>query len=212
MPYNNIITEKFLEVFLTKLHTILRFDDNGVTHIMESKNIIIRESNFEDCRFFVEWENNPAVTEFFTINEGRTYEQVVTEFVRSGLDPTKVQFTILLKPEEKPIGRIYVSNISKAYDSMDITRIYIADTRLRNRGYGEEALRLILEYAFIQLHMERVTLDHFIKNKAAAHLYEKVGFVDEGLMRHAGKKDGKYVDLQLKSMLRAEYYDKMHTK
>ena len=83
---------------------------------------------------------------------------------------------------------------------------------MRNHGYGEEALRLILEYAFIQLHMERVTLDHLIKNQHAAHVYEKVGFVDEALMRHGGKKAGKYVDLQLKSMLRAEYYDKVHTK
>ena len=93
---------------------------------------------------------------------------------------------------------------------MDITRIYIADPALRGKGYGEEALRLILEYAFIHLHMERVTIDHFEKNRIAATLYDKVGFTNEGLMRNAGKKNGKYVNLQLKSMLRAEYYEKLH--
>ena len=69
---------------------------------------------------------------------------------------------------------------------------------------------MILQYAFIDLHMERVTIDHFEKNKVAATLYESIGFKNEGLMRNAGKKDGKYVNLQLKSMLRAEYYDKIH--
>ncbi len=82
----------------------------------------------------------------------------------------------------------------------------------RGKGYGEEALRLVLEFAFINLHMERVTIDHFEKNKPAAALYEKIGFQTEGLMRNAGKKNGKYINLQLKSMLRAEYYDKIHTK
>lgn len=140
----------------------------------------------------------------------RDYEQIVTEFVRYNLDPAKLQFTITLKPEDKPIGKIYLSRINRADDSLDITRIYIADTENRGRGLGEEALRLILEYAFINLHMERVTIDHFEKNKIAASLYEKVGFKNEGLMRNAGKKNGKYVNLQLKSMLRAEYYDKLH--
>ena len=177
---------------------------------MESKNLIIRETVFDDCKYFAEWEVLPEVTEFFTIDEGRDYEQVVTEFVRYNLDPTKMQFTITLKPEDKPIGKVYLSRINRAEDSMDITRIYIADQELRGKGYGEEALRLILEFAFINLHMERVTIDHFEKNRTAAALYDKIGFMNEGLMRNAGKKNGKYINLQLKSMLRAEYYDKLH--
>lgn len=177
---------------------------------MESKNLIIRETRFDDCRFFTEWENQPHVTEFFTMNENRTYEEIVTEFVRYNLDPTKMQFTITEKPEEQPIGKVFLSRINREEDSMDITRVYIADLDKRGKGYGEETLRLILEYAFINLHMERVTIDHFEGNKIAAALYEKIGFKNEGLMRHSGKKNGKYINLQLKSMLRAEYYEKLH--
>ena len=177
---------------------------------MESKNIILRETVFDDCRYFAEWECRPEVTEFFTMDEGRNYEDIVTEFVQYNMDPTRKQFTITLKPGEKPIGRVYLSRINRAEDSLDITRIYIADPENIHKGYGEEVLRMILQYAFIDLHMERVTIDHFEKNKVAATLYESIGFKNEGLMRNAGKKDGKYVNLQLKSMLRAEYYDKIH--
>ena len=94
---------------------------------MESKNLIVRETVFDDCRYFAEWEVMPEVTEFLTIDEDRDYEQIVKEFVRYSMDPTKLQFTITLKPEDKPIGKVYLSRINRADDSLDITRIYIAD-------------------------------------------------------------------------------------
>ncbi|HKM28223.1 MAG TPA: GNAT family protein [Anaerovoracaceae bacterium] len=179
---------------------------------MESKNLLLRETIFEDCKYFAEWEKLPEVTEFFTIDEDRDYEEIVTEYVTYKADPTKMQFTISLKPGDDPIGKIYVSRINRKEDSLDITRIYIADKNNRGKGYGEEALRMMLEYAFINLHMERVTLDHFTGNKAASDLYQKLGFQYEGIMRNGGKKNGKYVDLHLMSMLRSEYYDKLHAK
>ncbi len=74
---------------------------------MESKNLIVRETVFDDCKYFAEWETWPQVTEFFTMDEERSYEQVVTEFVRNNLDPSKLQFTITLKPQDKPIGKIF---------------------------------------------------------------------------------------------------------
>lgn len=172
---------------------------------METKHLIIRESTFDDCKYFAEWETSPEITEFFTMDEGRDYEQVVRDFIDSGHDVTKLQFTITLKPEALPIGRIIITRIDKKYDSLDITRIYIADPENRNKGYGEEALRRLLEYVFINMHMERVTIDHFIKNRAASYLYDKIGFQDEGILRNAGKKNGKYIDFQLKSMIRSEF-------
>lgn len=178
---------------------------------METKNLDIRESTFDDCILFAKWEQDPAVTEFFTIDEGRSYEDVVTEYVLYRKDSTKIQFTITLKPELRPIGRIFLSRIDRHYDSLDITRMYIADPGDRGKGYGEEALRRILEFAFINLHMERVSIDHFIKNTTADYLYKKTGFQDEGVMRSAGKKDGRYIDLKLKSITRAEYLDSDHT-
>ena len=101
-----------------------------------------------------------------------------------------------------------MTRINKKYDSLDITRIYIAENQNRDKGYGYEALKLILNHAFISMHMERVTLDYMTANKKAEHLYEKIGFTREGTMRNSGKKVGKYVDLILMSMLRSEFYEK----
>ena len=172
--------------------------------MLETRNLILRESVFDDCVLFAEWEKRADVQEFFTMNEDRDYEEIVRNFINYSQDPTKELFTITIKPSGTPIGRIYLSRIDHEEDSMDITRIYIADTEQRNKGYGEEALRCILEYAFINHHMERVTIDYFTRNMPARHLYHKIGFTDEGTMRHAGKKNGKYYDLCLMSMLRSE--------
>ena len=54
------------------------------------------------------------------MDEDRDYEQIVTEFVRYNLDPAKLQFTITLKPEDKPIGKIYLSRINRTDDSLDV--------------------------------------------------------------------------------------------
>ena len=168
--------------------------------------LYLRDTNFDDLTLFAKWEVDPAVTKFFTISDGRTYEEIVREHFEREVDDTQKEFTICLKDTDEPIGRIYISNINDHYDSLDISRIYIADPNSRGKGYGEESLRLALKWAFEEMKCQRVTLDHFSDNVIANSLYKKVGFVPEGIMRNCGKKNGKYVDLHLMSMLRDEYY------
>lgn len=178
---------------------------------MESRNLLIRPAIFSDCELFAKWETDSSVTQFFSINSDRNYEDVVREFVSRELDKTKLQYTICDK-DEVPIGRIYISRIDSESDSLDITRIYIGDKENRSKGYGEEALRLILDYCFVNLHMERITLDHFDGNDIAAKLYNKIGFRYEGVARNACKKNGRYYNLHLMALLRAEYYGKSHDR
>ncbi|MDD2484217.1 MAG: GNAT family protein [Eubacteriales bacterium] len=175
---------------------------------MESANIIIRETDFSDCVCFAKWEKKAFVSECFTISDERDYEEIAKEYVIRTQESDKLQFTITLREDNRPIGRVYISRIDPHSDSLDITRIYIGEEDCIGKGLGEEAMRLVLEYCFIQLHTERVTLDHLPKNEKAAALYLKLGFQYEGVMRHAGKKNGRYVDLHLMSMLRTEYFEK----
>ena len=169
------------------------------------ERLYLRESDFQDCTYFAKWEQLDSVTKFLTIDRDRNYQQVVTEFVKRLGDATQLQFTICLKENGEPIGRIYISRIDEHYDSLDLTRIYIGDDRFRGQGYGEEALRLVLRFAFAEKGCERVTLDYFTGNETAANLYRKLGFQEEGVMRHSGKKEGVYIDLHLMSILRKEY-------
>ena len=174
--------------------------------LMESNRLRLRHSTFEDCTLFARWETQPAIRTGFTMNDDWDYNRIAPQFVLHSQDPARLQLTILHKESGQAIGRVQISRIDEAYDSLDITRIYIGDLNYRRQGLGEEAMRLLLEYCFIRLHMERVTLDYIDGNEAARALYDKLGFQREGLARHGGKRNGRYVDFHLLSLLRSEYY------
>lgn len=174
---------------------------------MESRNLIIRESVFEDCRYFAEWEADPEVTRYFNISDQQGYGEVVRKFILDDEDSTVMQFTIVTKTDNTPVGRILVTDINREEDSLDLTRIYIADEANRGRGYGTEALSAFLEYAFINLHMERVTVDFIRDNDTADRLFRRQRFQKEGTARSGCKKNGRYYDLQLMALLRAEFFE-----
>ena len=75
----------------------------------------------------------------------------------------------------------------------------------RGKGYGTDALNLILRYAFYELNMNRVGLDVISYNLKAIKAYEKVGFKTEGSMRSAVLRDGKKYDRVIMGILRDEW-------
>ncbi len=173
---------------------------------METKNLIIRESKWEDLEDFYAWERLPEVTEFFSIRDGQTMEEVVKKYVQDDNDPSARQFTIMLKGGEEPkkIGRIVLADIEPGWKA-ELWRIYIADTGLRGKGYGREAMEAIMAYCFDELELERLYLDHYTGNPAA-NLYLSLGFKYEGVLRKNCRKNGVLYDVHLMSMLRDEYY------
>ncbi|MDO5491353.1 MAG: GNAT family protein [Bacillota bacterium] len=176
--------------------------------ISENRNFLIRETRFRDYDWFARWETDPEVTEFLSFDEDRTYEDVVNEAIMFKGNDTIMDLVVEDKKKEKPIGRIIITHIDRHSDSLDITKFYIGSGEYRGRGIGGEIMRMLLEYLFTFMHMERVSLDYYAGNKRAMTLYEKLGFSKEGVARHATKKDGRYYDLHLMSMLRTEFFAK----
>lgn len=174
---------------------------------METQNFIIRETEFTDYEFFAKWETDPQVIKYLSFDEGRTYEDVVTEALYNKFSADKLDYTVVGRESGKPVGRIYISRLDRHSDSLDITKFYIGESELWGKGYGREIMNELLKYCFTFLHMERVTLDYYTGNKRASTLYESLGFKSEGVARNATKKDGRYYDLHLMSMLRAEFFD-----
>ena len=173
---------------------------------METRNFLIRESEFSDYEYFARWEADYEVTKYMAYDENRSYEDVVTEALYNKFSKDKLDFTIIRREDGQPIGRIYISRLDRHTDSLDITKFYIGDKSAGGRGIGREIMKEVLEYCFTFLHMERVTLDYFTGNKRAAALYESLGFKNEGIARNAAKKDGRYYDLHLMSILRSEFF------
>ncbi|MFI6404447.1 GNAT family N-acetyltransferase [Streptomyces sp. NPDC050548] len=77
--------------------------------------------------------------------------------------------------------------------------------RGRGRGIGTEATRLIVGYAFEQLGLHRIQLEVYGHNHRARRVYEKVGFVVEGVRREARLRDGEWADDVLMAILDHEW-------
>jgi len=73
------------------------------------------------------------------------------------------------------------------------------------KGYGTEAMKLVLRYAFLELNLHHVSLDVFDYNARAIHSYEKAGFTIEGRMRNTLLREGKRWDLVFMGILRKEW-------
>lgn len=83
--------------------------------------------------------------------------------------------------------------------------IAIGDPAQRGKGYGHEALTLLLTFAFDELNLHRVQLTVFAYNERAIRLYERLGFVREGTFRQFLQRDGERHDMLLYGLLRDEF-------
>jgi RimJ/RimL family protein N-acetyltransferase len=73
------------------------------------------------------------------------------------------------------------------------------------KGYGTDAMKIMLRFAFTEINLRRVTLTVFEYNPRAIRSYEKAGFQHEGSMRGALLKDGKRWDMHYMGILREDW-------
>lgn len=83
--------------------------------------------------------------------------------------------------------------------------IGLGDQKNWGRGYGQEAMELALRFAFHELNLHRLQLTVFSYNQRAIALYEKLGFVQEGVFREHLQRDGRRYDMILYGLLRREW-------
>lgn len=73
------------------------------------------------------------------------------------------------------------------------------------KGYGTEAMSLLLTYAFLELNLHRLSLRVFSTNEKAIHLYKKIGFVQEGRVKEAVFRNGEWIDSIYMGLLQTYY-------
>lgn len=102
------------------------------------------------------------------------------------------------------VGFVHLSEIDWPCRSAHFG-IVVGDTTRRNRGIGAEATELALVYAFETLNLERIELRVVDDNARARHLYQRLGFKEEGRLRRAAFANGQSLDVIIMGLLRAEF-------
>ncbi|MFI6819336.1 GNAT family N-acetyltransferase [Micromonospora sp. NPDC050187] len=81
----------------------------------------------------------------------------------------------------------------------------LIDAAGRDRGLGTEAVRLVVGHGFERLGLHRISLEVYHLNPRARRVYEKVGFVAEGVLRDALRDGNRWVDATVMSILAPEW-------
>jgi RimJ/RimL family protein N-acetyltransferase len=118
--------------------------------------------------------------------------------------PNSFGFMIRTLADDRVIGFVGLDGIGWTHGDCFVG-IGIGDPEYRGNGYGTDAMRVILRYAFTELNLHRVSLDVFEYNLRAIRSYEKAGFVVEGRARQFLNRDGRRWDLIFMGILREEW-------
>jgi RimJ/RimL family protein N-acetyltransferase len=119
-------------------------------------------------------------------------------------EKNRVHFRIRLKEKDTPIGFADLMWISWSNGTADI-RLGIGDAASRGKGYGTEALNLLLRYAFREANLFRLQASIPEYNPAALALFRKAGFTEEVRRREALYRDGRRWDLLIFGLLATEW-------
>lgn len=96
---------------------------------------------------------------------------------------------VCLQEDNRYIGNVYITDINPLFRSGN-SHILIGDKSCWGKGYAKEAYQLLLEYAFKERGLHRLTAHVLEENEVSIHLHERCGYKREGVYRKSVYKNG----------------------
>ena len=146
----------------------------------------------EDAAVYAAWMNDANIARYL----GPFDKLITAKGAEKGLlePPEDTQrYAIVLHDSDRFIGIITLKQINHLNRSATLS-IVIGDAANHSKGYGAEAIRLLLEYAFKWLNLSNILLKVHAPNLAAIACYQKVGFREIGRRTASEYVDGEYLD------------------
>jgi RimJ/RimL family protein N-acetyltransferase len=157
-----------------------------------------------DADHFARWNQDSEYQQL--LSSGPVYlwsPKQMKEWFEKGAED-RYAFTIRTLEEDRVIGELGLGGINwTAGDAW--VGIGIGEREYWGRGYGSDAMNVLLRFAFETLNLKRVSLSVFEYNERAIHSYEKAGFQHEGRMRQWMQRAGRRYDLIFMGVLREEW-------
>lgn len=174
--------------------------------MFQSNRIKLRKIELNDVEQYHTWRNDTEVMystnpflDLYTLEETKGFfEMVILE------SKTAKSYMVEEIDSGKTIGITSLINID--YKNRNAECILdIGEKDYWGMGYGKEALTLLLDYAFLELNLHRISLSVFSFNNRAIRLYTGIGFVEEGISRQALYRNGEWHDIVNMGILKKDY-------
>lgn len=165
--------------------------------------IYLSPRNSEDVELFTEWLNDFEITDYTGRSGILTTLAGEKKYLEENSSP-EATFVIVTIEDNKMIGTVSLEDINNI-DRTATLGIFIGDKDYRDKGYGTEAIKLILEYGFKYMNLNNIKLDLMAFNTRALKCYEKCGFKEYGRRRKCKFVNGKYYDSISMDILAEEF-------
>ncbi|MBI4758784.1 MAG: GNAT family N-acetyltransferase [Chloroflexi bacterium] len=171
--------------------------------MLVGEKVILRAIERSDIPRFVKWFNDPEVIRFLAMHVPLSVAAEEKWFERQ-LEDKDTRVLAIETKDGVHIGNLGLHNFNYR-DSHAELGIAIGEKEYWGQGYGTDAIRTVLKWAFGELNLNRVFLRTYPFNPRAIRCYEKCGFVIEGRLRQAIYRDGQYHDEIVMGVLRDEF-------
>jgi RimJ/RimL family protein N-acetyltransferase len=174
--------------------------------MIEGTIVNLRTQEMPDLERNQRWVNDPEVTRFLGMRYMMSLaaeEQWMRERTKTPLSFANCGFAIEMK-EGRHIGNCGIHQASPE-DRAASVGIMIGEKDCWGHGYGTDAMRTMLKFAFEEMNLHRIELDVYAFNNRARASYRKCGFVDEVCKRQEVFREGRFIDVITMGVLRHEW-------
>jgi RimJ/RimL family protein N-acetyltransferase len=171
---------------------------------LEGERIYLRRLADVDIEHYIEAVSNPNIRRLTGTTGFMTRQTLESAFSNWASNDSRIDLMICLQENDKVIGDLAIVDIEHQ-DRKGSFRIAITDEQYTSKGFGTEALRLIINYMFNTLNLRRISINVYAFNERAIATYEKLGFKLEGTLREDLYFEGKYYDNHLMGLMKDEY-------
>jgi RimJ/RimL family protein N-acetyltransferase len=178
--------------------------DFSVKPVLTGERTVLRpftERDADDVRVILE---DPDVVRFtFEPSTELTAERLRGWYGSRSAQADRLDLAVTDRATGELVGEVVLYEWDP--DARSCTFRTLIGPRGRGRGLGTEATRLIVGYGFEELGLHRIQLETYRHNHRALRVYEKVGFVVEGIRRETQVRDGAWVDEVVMAILDHEW-------
>ncbi|UBU11798.1 GNAT family N-acetyltransferase [Nonomuraea gerenzanensis] len=156
----------------------------------------------EHVEGLLELVSDPDVRRLTGSHAGFEKEQLRMWYATRGDQPDRLDLAIMA--DGAYVGEVVLNELDAPNLACNL-RIGLIGPRVFGKGYGTEAIELVLAHAFTTTPLHRIRLGVYAFNERARHVYKKLGFVEEGVERDALLWDGEWHDAVLMAILRPQW-------
>lgn len=171
---------------------------------LSGRAVFLSPVNEADAGLYTRWMNDLTVTVplgnasmLFSLPKEK---EMLASMVKEGY-----HFAIVKKGEDRLLGNCSLFNINHIHNTADLG-IFIGEEDDCGKGYGGEALELLLSYGFKILNLNNIMLKLWSFNRRALRCYEKAGFHKFGVRSRAYLVNGVYHDEIYMEILREAFH------